>query len=675
MKKKNLVYASLIGNIKERPLIKLKFRQEDGSVKYSTIKGFPPYYYIDSKEAILFPYLSRKEGYYTYLNRPVDKLSFNSIEDLITGKRNSNSQWESDFSYLNRLLIDSNLVYGMDRRLLYLDIEVERGTGSLDTENSPQPIIVIDVFDSYTNKHYPFALEEYAEKGIDAKIFSTEKEMLNAFFNFYNQINPDVVITFNGISYDLPYLYNRSKQKDIFEKYHKNIYLQDAQHIDILQAYYEFVERGKRSSLDHISYLQLGKRKTKSFKSLRHCIEDVTLTKEVDEYLKLSKLVFTFQNIVPLNSFDVMHRSNVIEAFLLKKYHNKYVLPNRGHVEHIKYKGAIVREPVKGLYQEEVSVLDLVSLYPSIVMQYNISPDRELREPGIISKAIKEIYDIRLGYKRVYKEEGDEQSEMWNTAYKFLLNAIIGMYGYPNSRFYNRELAQEVTSKEREILTNIWSFVEKKDIKIIAGDTDSIFAKFDDVIGMVDEINDMLHKKYGEGFEIDLDKKFKVLFMFDKKKNYIGLNENGKLKVTGTVINKTSCPIFIRDCLIEYFKLLLNGKSTKKLKEQIQKDIYNQDIMDVCEWIKLATINPTNETAQLKAAKNRKLLYNIPYFQGEKLPMIPTKDSRFRILAIHEDIDVDKIPQPDYQQILNKWFYRTTNEVEGILQQKDLGEF
>ena len=479
----------------------------------------------------------------------------------------------------------------------------------------------------------------------------------------------------NSSNYDLPYLFNRSRTRKIFHSYHDELTIGESQPLDLMRAYREFGERGGRYFLDHVAYLVLGRRKDKSLPELLHCIEDVTLTKEIDEKLRLSQLVFSFQNLVPLNTIDIMNRSSIIEAYLLKRYHNKYVLPNRGQVSHTKYKGALVRDPQKGLHRD-VTVLDLVSLYPSIVMHFNISPDRDIRNPGILTETIKEIFERRLEFKKLYKERGDTQSQIWNVSYKFLLNACVGMLGYEKSRFYNRDLAAEVTAYERKILTYIWEFVESKGIPILAGDTDALMISHPDPESIMNEINDDLHSKWGPEFNLDVDKKFEVLFLYNKKKNYFGITDEGKLKITGTVVNRTSCPLYIRNKLMTAFENILRGEweELRRIKSQIRLEIREQDIMDIAEWVRLSSTSPKVQTAHLKAAKNRLRLYRIPYHSGEKLPIVPTKVASIGYLAIHENI-IDDLPEIDYDAVLAKWFYNPLKEIEDTLSQTNLSRF
>jgi len=669
-----LVNASLIGSRNSRPTVKLKFR-EGWNVTYSVRKGEYPYFYVKPEEEILFPIIKRESGFVSYTGEPLDKISFKSIEDLKRGKRNVDFSAEADIPYLTRYLVDTGLTYGLNRRILYFDIEVERDNGSLDTENAPLPVTVIDAYDSFTKKHYPFVLEDYAIEGVKAFVFKNDEQLIKSFLSFCERLDPDLIVGWNSSNYDLPYLFNRSRNKKMFRDYHDELTIGESQPLDLMRAYREFGERGGRYFLDHVAFLILGRRKDKSLPELLHCIEDVTLTKEIDEALKLTQLVFSFQNLVPLNTIDIMNRSSIIEAYLLKKYHNKYVLPNKRHASHTKYKGALVRDPQKGLHRD-VTVLDLVSLYPSIVMHFNISPDRDIRNPGILTETIKEIFERRLEYKKLYKERGDTQSQIWNVSYKFLLNACVGMLGYGKSRFYNRDLAAEVTAYERKILTFIWEYVENKGIPILAGDTDALMITHPHPEEIMNEINDELHSKWGPEFNLDVDKKFRVLFLYNKKKNYFGITDEGKLKITGTVVNRTSCPLYIRNKLMTAFELVLNGKwdELKEIKSQIRTEIREQDVMDVAEWVRLSSTSPKVETAHLKAAKNRLRLYRIPFHSGEKLPIVPTKVASIGNLAIHENI-TDDLPEIDYDAILVKWFYNPLKEIEDTLSQTNLNGF
>jgi len=251
-----LVNASLIGSRKRRPSVKLKFR-EGRNIAYSVQKGEYPYFYVKPEEEVKFPHVSRESGFVSYDDKPLHKISFNSIEDLETGKRNVSFSMESDIPYLTRYLIDSGLTFGLNRRILYFDIEVERGNGSLDTEHTPLPITVIDAYDNYTQRHYPFVLRDYAIDGVKAFVFDNDEELLKSFLSFCKTLDFDVIIGWNSSNFDFPYIYNRAKDKSMFRKYHDELTIGESQPLDLMRAYREFGERGGRYFLDHVAYLVL----------------------------------------------------------------------------------------------------------------------------------------------------------------------------------------------------------------------------------------------------------------------------------------------------------------------------------------------------------------------------------------------------------------------------------
>ncbi|WAE39636.1 MAG: hypothetical protein FHOMOCKG_00108 [Methanophagales virus GBV302] len=193
---------------------------------------------------------------------------------------------------------------------------------------------------------------------------------------------------------------------------------------------------------------------------------------------------------------------------------------------------------------------------------------------------------------------------------------------------------------------------------------------------IMNEINDDLHSKWGPEFNLDVDKKFEVLFLYNKKKNYFGITDEGKLKITGTVVNRTSCPLYIRNKLMTAFENILRGEweELRRIKSQIRLEIREQDIMDIAEWVRLSSTSPKVQTAHLKAAKNRLRLYRIPYHSGEKLPIVPTKVASIGYLAIHENI-IDDLPEIDYDAVLAKWFYNPLKEIEDTLSQTNLSRF
>ncbi|KAK5939515.1 DNA-directed DNA polymerase alpha catalytic subunit pol1 [Knufia obscura] len=228
-----------------------------------------------------------------------------------------------------------------------------------------------------------------------------------------------------------------------------------------------------------------------------------------------------------------------------------------------KYKGGLVFEPQKGLYDKFILVMDFNSLYPSIIQEFNIcftTVDRTLSsnneadeqvpdlpptesELGILPKLISTLVKRRREVKKLMKDKKatPEQLALWDTkqmALKLTANSMYGCLGYTQSRFYARPLAMLTTFKGREILRSTKDLAESKQLQVIYGDTDSVMINTN-----VDNIRDAL--KVGNEFkravnesykllEIDIDNVFRRLLLHAKKK-YAAIN---MAEVDGTYVDK-----------------------------------------------------------------------------------------------------------------------------------------
>lgn len=143
--------------------------------------------------------------------------------------------------------------------------------------------------------------------------------------------------------------------------------------------------------------------------------------------------------------------------------------------------GAFVIEPMKGFYSD-VFVLDFKSLYPSIIMTFNIDPftiskagpivapnqASFLRQTGILPELIKKLY-----VERDLAKEAKDKNKSY--ALKITMNSFYGAMASPRSRYYSKSVGEAITSFGREIIKKAKQFIETKDYDVIYGDTDSIF--------------------------------------------------------------------------------------------------------------------------------------------------------------------------------------------------------
>ncbi|XP_054830106.1 DNA polymerase alpha catalytic subunit [Eublepharis macularius] len=216
------------------------------------------------------------------------------------------------------------------------------------------------------------------------------------------------------------------------------------------------------------------------------------------------------------------------------------------------YSGGLVLDPKIGFYDKFILLLDFNSLYPSIIQEFNICfttvhrvssnmqkktedgeqeeipelPDPSL-EMGILPKEIRKLVERRRQVKQLMKQP-DLNSDLYlqydirQKALKLTANSMYGCLGFSYSRFYAKPLAALVTFKGREILMHTKEMVQKMNLEVIYGDTDSIMintniTNLDDVFKLGNKIKSEVNKLY-KLLEIDIDGVFKSLLLLKKKK-------------------------------------------------------------------------------------------------------------------------------------------------------------
>ncbi|KAL2768884.1 DNA polymerase alpha catalytic subunit isoform 3 [Daubentonia madagascariensis] len=216
------------------------------------------------------------------------------------------------------------------------------------------------------------------------------------------------------------------------------------------------------------------------------------------------------------------------------------------------YAGGLVLDPKVGFYDKFILLLDFNSLYPSIIQEFNIcfttvqrvaseaqkvTEDGEEEqipelpapslEMGILPREIRKLVERRKQVKQLMKQQDLNpdlvlQYDIRQKALKLTANSMYGCLGFSFSRFYAKPLAALVTYKGREILMHTKEMVQKMNLEVIYGDTDSIMintnsTNLEEVFKLGNKVKSEVNKLY-KLLEIDIDGVFKSLLLLKKKK-------------------------------------------------------------------------------------------------------------------------------------------------------------
>jgi len=479
-------------------------------------------------------------------------------------------------------------------RIVTIDIEVECENGFPHAEQAAEPMLSITIKNHDTGRIKVWGLHEYKNDREDVQYIqcATERELLAQFLAWWESDHPDIITGWNTEFFDIPYICNRIKSQmgedamkrlspwgvvdsrmvgSGFGKKDQVYNILGVENIDYLQLYRKFTYTNQESyRLDHIAFVELGQRKdenpyetfrdwyTKDYQSfLDYNIMDVELVDRLDEKMKLIDLILTMTYEAKVNISDsftsVKYWDVLIYNHLLK---SKIIIPQKlGHKSKgEKYVGAYVKEPQVGQHKWVMS-FDLNSLYPHLIMQYNISPETLLAKQlnlgdnsvddliaqkfkikdmlpsnvtmtpngalfskdklGFLPEMMQEMYNDRTIYKKKmltaqqqYEDTKDAKylkdvSKFQNIqmARKISLNSAYGAIGNEWFRYYDLRIAEGITTSGqfsiRWIEKSINMYLNKLlktdgEDYVIASDTDSVYITFDKLV------NTVLKTKEGE---------------------------------------------------------------------------------------------------------------------------------------------------------------------------------
>jgi DNA polymerase elongation subunit (family B) len=477
------------------------------------------------------------------------------------------------YQYISEKYPEDHIQFDIKKiRLVTIDIEVAAESGFPDVENVAEEMLLISLQDYATKKVTTFGSRPFDNKDPNVNYIYCQNEtiLLTSFLAYWRKNLPEVITGWNSQMYDIPYLAGRINrilgeksmkdlspwglvsQDEVYISGRKNITydIGGVTQLDYLDLYKRFTYTNQESyRLDYIANYELGEKKldhdeydtfrefyTKDWdKFVRYNIIDVQLVDKLEDKLKLIELAITMAFDAKVNFIDIHYQVRMWDTIIYNylKKQNIVIPPKKRTSKSQKYAGAYVKEPKPGKYDWVVS-FDLNSLYPHLIMQYNISPetlkddkhptatvDRILKEEidfqlhkdsavcangamyrtdirGFLPEIMEKIYTERTVYKKKmlaakqkYEDTKDpklvKDIATFNNiqmARKIQLNSAYGAIGNEYFRYYKLENAEAITLSgqvsirwiEDRMNNYLNKILKTKDEDyVIAVDTDSIY--------------------------------------------------------------------------------------------------------------------------------------------------------------------------------------------------------
>ncbi len=539
----------------------------------------------------------------------------------VHGERSATNRVNVDITLECKKLEEEEVHENVKFKYLSVDIEVPTKGGIPSPEKDEIGIISLAFYPAFHGRSTLVLVSKPVRaKDKDVLVFPSEKEMLEKFVEIVNAYDPDVITGYNILAFDIPYINERLKENKLprtlgrckdkcisVRKISESKYRCSVVGRVLVDPYLiikEMAARGffvglKRFGLGDVSEYFLGEKKvdvahSEIFKLWNGSWEEVNklldyARKDAQLALKILLEKGFLEKYVAISQVSGLllqdaldsGESAKIENLLLREFNKEgFVFPckPKEEVEEREeerdekgLKGAFVLEPEVGLHTKCVVYLDFMSMYPSLIIAFNICPttillDNGLGEGvesvetpygsrfvspkvrlGIFPRVVKELIEKRQEFKRRMKEEKDPaKRRVWDAkqeAFKRMANAFYGYTGFIRARLYLLEIANSITSLGRKYITLTKRIVEgKTPYKVIYGDTDSIFIKTDtddveEALRVGEELAELITREV-KVLKMKLEGVFRTL-LINAKKRYAGwCFERKGDKLVGKIVMK-----------------------------------------------------------------------------------------------------------------------------------------
>jgi DNA polymerase elongation subunit (family B) len=562
---------------------KIFVRGYDKGRPYMRKIDFYPTLFVTSKEPSKFKTL---DGTY------VDEMKPGSIretrdfvkkyEDVsgfaIYGNTNYAYQYISD-------TYDGDVNWDMEQiRVFTIDIETSTESGFPDIRTANEEVLLITVKDLQSKKIITWGTKPYENKREDCQYVycRDEQQLLKEFIIWWQQNYPDIITGWNTDFFDVPYLIRRMNrelgetlakkispwglinERNTFIKGNEELHydISGISQLDYLELYKKYTYTKQESyRLDYIAQEELGDKKKENpgndFRDfytnywndfVEYNIHDVELVDKLEDKMRLIELHLTMAYNAKINFEDVYSQVRMWDTIIYNHLRKKgIVIPmkvsNGGKSE--QFEGAYVKDPIIGQHKWMAS-FDLNSLYPHLIMQYNISPETLTSEKisvnvdkllnkeidtsyakrrdlaltangwtyrkdikGFMPELMEQMYVNRSKYKkqmlRVEQEYQNDKTQKHllkeisrlnnlQMAMKIALNSAYGAMGNQYFRYFDIRMAEGITTSGQlsiRWMANKLNAMLNKTLKtqdkdfVVAIDTDSIYLTLEDLIEKV----------------------------------------------------------------------------------------------------------------------------------------------------------------------------------------------
>src|SRR5271157_1865019 len=452
-----------------------------------------------------------------------------------------------------------------------------------------------------------------------------DKPVLEAFVEYVEKTDPDIIVGYDVNTTDWRYLRERCKKLRLSLRVdragtepHTSVYghvsLNGRINLDLSDYVEDFPEVKVKTLTNLADYLGVMKVEK------RHIVEDIDQADYWDQLDKRKELVqFSIDNAccvmgitdaiidfaaqlsslvsLPLDHVGTAAAGFRVEWFLIKKTHRLgELVPKRIEQPYRPYAGGLVLKPKPGLH-ENIIVLDFKSMYPNIMITYNLSPDTYIspkdheppggvyvspeakhrfrkEPPGFYKEILSYLIEIRDEIRPKLKKLQPKTVEYRvldarQKAVKVITNASYGYAGWTGARWYMKPVAEAAAEWGRHTILTSIHIAESDGLHVVYGDTDSIFLE-----NQPSKIEKLIKKIAEElRLEINPDRKFVRIFFTEAKKRYAGLLSDGQLDIVGMEVVRGDWAAVAKNVQEKVLEIILKEQSPTKATSFVQNFI------------------------------------------------------------------------------------------------------
>ncbi|AGB36685.1 DNA-directed DNA polymerase [Natronococcus occultus] len=603
-------------------------------------------------------------------------------------------------------------------RVQTFDIEVDDRSGF--PEDGEEPIVCLTSHDSYRDEYVmwlyeapigdgpiPDAVEEYEpiEGPIDHEVrqFEREEAMLEAFVDYIRKTDPDILTGWNFEDFDAPYLLDRleelqgghdydlkidrlSRVDEVWRSNWGGPDIKGRVVFDLLYGYQRMVFSELDSyRLDAVGESELGVGKERyagdigdlweddPTQLLAYNLRDVEICVELDRQQEIIPFWDEVRAFVGCKLEDAPTPGDAVDMYVLHQAYGQFALPSKGQQEAgEEYEGGAVFEPITGV-KENVTVLDLKSLYPMCMTTINASPETRVdpdeydgetyeaptgthfrKEPdGVNREMITELLAEREEKKKLRNqhEPGTPEYEQYDRqqgAVKVIMNSLYGVSGWEQFRLYDKEAASAITATGREVIEFTETAANELDYQVTYGDTDSVMLELgpevskEEAIERSFDIEEHINGRYDDfaredlnadqhRFQIEFEKLYRRFFQAGKKKRYAGhiTWKEGKdvddVDIVGFEYQRSDIAPITKEVQHRVIEMIVKEGDVEGAKEYVQgviEDVRTGEVslddLAIPGGIGKRLDNYDTDTAQVRGAKYANRLLGTNFQRGSK---------------------------------------------------------